>query len=140
VVRERREPASLAWVVLEAADDGDAAAAAIVADLGAALGRTALAAARRVGIEAGDAFGLALTGGVLRHGSSALRDRIVATVRAAAPRVDVRESAPEPVAGAVLLAFDTAGLSADATVRERIRMGLAAADLYDTHPARTGAR
>ncbi|MBA2719181.1 MAG: hypothetical protein H0U52_08095 [Chloroflexi bacterium] len=138
-VLDRREPAGLAWVVLEAADDGDAAAVAIVAQLGVDLGRTALAAARRVGIAEGVPFGLALTGGVLRHPGGGLRDAIVATVRAAAPRVVVLASAAEPVAGAVLLAFDAAGIASDVAVRERIRDGLAAADLYDTHPARVRA-
>lgn len=135
-VADRRDPAALAWIVLEAADAGDAAALAIVTQQGVELGRTALAAARRVGIEPADPFGLALTGGVLRHPGSGLRDAIVRTVVDGAPRVELLGPPPEPAAGALLLAFDAAGIAVDGPLLGRIRLGLEAVDLFDTHPAR----
>jgi N-acetylglucosamine kinase-like BadF-type ATPase len=135
-VADRRDPAALAWIVLEAADAGDPAAVAIVAGQGMELGRTALAAARRVGIGPSDAFGLALTGGVLRHSGAGLRDAIARTVLAGAPGAVLLGPAMEPAAGALLLAFDAAGIAVDAPILERIRTGLDAVDLFDTHPAR----
>jgi N-acetylglucosamine kinase-like BadF-type ATPase len=132
----RRDPATLAWVLLEAAAAGDPAATRIVAEHGAQLGQTALAAARRVGIDLATPFAVGLSGGVLRHPAPELREAIVATVLAGAPQAQVVGPAPEPVAGAVLLAFDAAGLPADGAVRDRIRDGLAATDLYETHPVR----
>ena len=135
-VPERRDPASLAWIVLEAADAGDAAAVTIVTEQGIELGRTALAAARRVGIGPADPFGLALAGGVLRHPGGRLRDAIVRTVFDGAPGVELLGQALEPAAGALLLAFDAAGIAVDAGVLERIQVGLEAVDLFDTHPSR----
>lgn len=135
-VADRRDPAALAWIVLEAADAGDAAAVAIVTQQGVELGRTALAATRRVGIEPADPFGLALAGGVLRHPGNGLRDAIVRTVLEGAPRVELLGPPPEPAAGALLLAFDAAGIAIDGPLLDRIRLGLEAVDLFDTHPAR----
>src|SRR4051812_43342854 len=87
----RRDPAVLAPVLLATADAGDPAAGAIVARHGAALGRMALAAARRVGIGSDDRFDLALAGGVLRAHRGSLRQAIIATVRAEAPAVRLVE-------------------------------------------------
>ena len=135
-VADRRDPAALAWIVLEAADAGDEAAVAIVTAQGVELGRTALAAARRVGIGPDDRFGLALAGGVLRHPGIGLRDAIVQTVVDGAPRVELLGPPPEPAAGALLLAFDAAGIAVDSALLARIRLGLDPVDLFDTHPAR----
>jgi N-acetylglucosamine kinase-like BadF-type ATPase len=135
-VTRRRDPALLTWVLLDAAEAGDATACAIVERQGRELGRTALAAAARVGIDPDAAFSLALAGGVLRHPGPGLREAIVSTVLAAAPRAHVLGPGLEPVAGALLLAFDAAGIKADDAVLERIAAGLAVADLYETHPER----
>lgn len=135
-VAQRLDPAELAWIVLEAADARDAAAATIVSQQGVELGRTALAAARRVGIEPADPFGLALAGGVLRHPGSGLREAIARTVLDGAPRVELLGPPPEPAAGALLLAFDAARIAVDGSVLDRIRLGLESVDLFDTHPAR----
>lgn len=131
-----RDPAILAWILLEAADAGDAAAASIVAVHGTSLGATALAAARKVGMDLAAPFPLALSGGVLRHRSHALRDAIVGTVRAGAPFVETVAPQGEPAAGALLLAFDAAGLPSGPDVRARIGDGLRSRDLFETHPVR----
>jgi N-acetylglucosamine kinase-like BadF-type ATPase len=135
-VTERREPGTLAWILLEAADEGDAEARSIVQRHGASLGATALAGARRVGINLAAPFPLALGGGVLRHPSRSLRDAIASTVRTAAPRVEAVEPELEPAAGALLLAFDAACLPTGADVRRRIAAGLASGSLFETRPTR----
>ncbi len=135
----RRDPGSLAWVLLETAEAGDPTATAIVSNQGEQLGRWALAAARRVGLGPSDPFGVALTGGVLRDAAPILREAIVRTVLAGAPGATIVESTPEPAAGALLLAFDAAGLPVDAAVLHRIESGIQASGLVDTHPLRRGS-
>jgi N-acetylglucosamine kinase-like BadF-type ATPase len=118
---DRRDPAVLAPVLLDTAAAADPAALAIVTAHGASLGRTAVAAARRVGIPLEHPFPLALTGGVMGHPSPLLPDAIAAAVRAAAPRVVVTRPDLEPAVGALLLAFDAAERPAGADVVDRIR-------------------
>jgi len=136
-VVDRRDPAVLAPVLLEVADAGDAAAVAIVERHGTALGRMAVAAARRVGIGPDDPFDLALAGGVLRGRRGRFRDAIVAAVVAAAPATRVVEPALEPAAGALLLAFDAAGFETGPDVVARVRDGLGV-ELFDTAPDASG--
>jgi N-acetylglucosamine kinase-like BadF-type ATPase len=135
----RRDPAVVAWILLEAADEGDAGARAVVERHGASLGATAVAAARRVGIDLRSPFPLALAGGVLRTGARCLRDAIEHAVRMAALEVQVVAPELEPAAGALLLAFDAAGLPAGPAVRARIADGLRSEGLFATHPRGLGA-
>jgi N-acetylglucosamine kinase-like BadF-type ATPase len=129
-----REPDALAALLLDAADAGDPTAVAIVRGHGAALGAYALAAARRVGIR-DEPFGLALTGGVFRHAGRELRDATVAAVRAGASLVEEVRPSLEPVAGALLLAFDVAGIEITSAIDERLRATLPAGALFETHRA-----
>ncbi|HET9614486.1 MAG TPA: BadF/BadG/BcrA/BcrD ATPase family protein [Candidatus Limnocylindrales bacterium] len=119
----RWDPAVLAPVLLGLADDGDPTAGAIVDRHGRALGAMALAAARQVGIGPDDPFDLALTGGVLRRHRGRLRAALLGEVERGARRVRVVEPAAEPVVGALLLAFDAAGIPTDAAIVDRIRAG-----------------
>jgi N-acetylglucosamine kinase-like BadF-type ATPase len=135
--RDLRDPGMVAWILLEEADAGDPAAAAIVAEHGASLGATALAAARTVRIDLGSAFRLALGGGVFREPARLLRDATVGAVRAQAPAVEVVKPELEPAAGALLLAFDTAGLATGPEVRARIARGGSSRELFQTHPTRS---
>jgi N-acetylglucosamine kinase-like BadF-type ATPase len=123
-VRDRRDPALLAPVLLDIAATGDTEALRIVTAHGASLGRTALAAARRVGIPLDGPFPLALTGGLLRHPSTLLPDAIAAEVRAGAAEVNVLRPRLEPVVGALLLAFDSAGLPVSPETIEALDAGL----------------
>jgi len=132
-----REPAILASTVLDAAEAGDPAAVAIVTEQGTALGRTALAAARRVAIE-DLAFPLALTGGVLRHRGTRLPDAIVAAVHAGAPGARLLRPRLEPVTGALLLAFDDARIAVKGAIEERLLRSLPPDTLFDTHPGPPG--
>jgi N-acetylglucosamine kinase-like BadF-type ATPase len=142
--RTRRGPARwteagiLAPLLLDAAEEGDRTAVAIVTAHGAALGTYALAAARRVDAVAGP-LGVALTGGVFRHPARLLRDSTFAAVRAGAPLAHEVVPSLEPVAGALLLAFDAAGIEVAGAVDERLRATLPAAALYETHPSAMAA-
>lgn len=126
---------TLAPLLLDAAEDGDPAAIAIVEEHGRALGLMAAAAARRVGIEDGASFDLALAGGLFRHGGSRLRDSVAAATRDRAPGVRVVVPELEPAVGALLLAFDAASLPTDGAVLDRMRATLPDAALYDTRLA-----
>lgn len=127
------EHAILASVLLDAAESGDPTAAAIVTRQGEALGRTALAAARRVGID-GLPFPLALCGGVMRHPGRTLSDALVAAVRVGAPGAWPLRPRLEPVVGALLLAFDAAGIPVPGPVEARLLATLPPDTLFDTHP------
>jgi N-acetylglucosamine kinase-like BadF-type ATPase len=132
-VRRWGEHATLASVLLDTAEAGDPAAAAIVARQGEALGRTALAAARRVGID-GLSFPLALCGGVMRHPGRTLPEAIVAAVLSGAPGARPLRPHLEPAVGALLLAFDDAGIAVPGAVEGRLLATLPPDTLFDTHP------
>jgi N-acetylglucosamine kinase-like BadF-type ATPase len=100
----------LAAVVLDEASRGDAVALRIVREHGRELGDYALAAARKVGMDLAEPFGLVLTGGVFRHEGRELRDAVVERVRNSAPKVEVASKCHSPVVGALRLAFREAGL------------------------------
>lgn len=109
----------LAPAVLEEAHRGDGAARRIVQELGAILGDYALVAARRVGI-ADTPFTLVLAGGVLRADAPLLAESIVERVRLASPEVHPVRSRFEPAVGALLVALEAAGASADAPLLEHL--------------------
>jgi N-acetylglucosamine kinase-like BadF-type ATPase len=132
------EPAILAPLLLDAAEDGDPTAASIVRQHGLELGTYALAAARRVGV-ANARLGVALTGGVFRHPGRLHREATIAAILAGAPLAHEVVPTLEPVAGALLLAFDAAGIEVAGLVEKRLRATLPAAGLYETHPAAVGA-
>ncbi len=104
--------AQLVRALLDEAENRDPTAYRIVTTHGAMLGDYALACARQVGIE-GTPFTLVLTGGVLRHPSRLLTDALVAQVRTTSPDVQIVNSRFEPAIGAVLLAFEAAGIAVD---------------------------
>lgn len=135
--RERHLVAGFTPAVMDAAERGDATATAIVREHGVALGETALAAARRVGIDDGR-FSLALAGGVLRHAGDALRETIVATVLADAPKATIVQPMLEPAAGALLLAFDAARIPVTDDIADRLRSTFPPAELFDTHRVAAG--
>ena len=99
----------LAPLVLDAADEGDPPARAIVAEKGRILGVQARASADRVALPLAGAR-VVLTGGVFTHPSARLADATMAELPGA---VAVRDGTP-PVAGALLLALDRLGVQVDA--------------------------
>jgi N-acetylglucosamine kinase-like BadF-type ATPase len=121
----------LARALLDEATAGDSAAVRLVEQHGSALGDYALVAARRVGIEHTQ-FTMVMAGGVLRHPSPVLRTALVERVRTAAPGVQPVMSRFEPVAGAVLLALEAAGVTIDAPLLDRMAASLPPAPLFAT--------
>ncbi|CAM3186870.1 ATPase BadF/BadG/BcrA/BcrD type domain-containing protein [Deinococcus saxicola] len=116
--RASRPLGRLARVLLDQAGAGDPASLRIVQKHGASLGDYALAAARKVGLE-GD-YLLTTSGGVMRHKSPVLREALLARVRQDHPQVRWQASPHEPVFGALLLALERAGVTADKTVFRRL--------------------
>ena len=121
----------LTRLLLDVAEQGDATARRLVLTHGSALGDYALAAARRVGIET-TPFHLVLTGGVLRHPSTLLREAIVAQVRMRSPQVRPVTSDFEPAIGALLLAFEWAGVTIEQQVLAQIKQTMPAAEFFAT--------
>lgn len=107
-----REFAGLAPLVLDAADQGDAAALAIITAIGAGLAAYARAAARQVGLDIGSAP-LVLTGGLFRHTSPLLIGGIAHDL--GLPLAALTISRQDPALGALLIAFDACGAAPDLT-------------------------
>jgi N-acetylglucosamine kinase-like BadF-type ATPase len=107
--RHRFEASLFAPAVVREAAHGDAVAREIVVDQGRQLGETGVAAARIVGL-AGSHYPLVLLGGVLRgEGAGLLRTEIASRIPDGVPA----ETRFEPAAGALLIAFDAAGIEPD---------------------------
>ena len=98
----------LAPAVLDEADAGDEVAAAIVANQGRILGDQTQACAERVGLAGGE-FPVVLAGGVFRHASRLLAETLMQRI----PGGRAVPAAHEPAVGALLFAFDRAGVKAD---------------------------
>jgi N-acetylglucosamine kinase-like BadF-type ATPase len=128
----RLEVGRLARVLLDAADAGDATATRIATAHGAALGDYALVAAHRVGLGA-RAFAVALSGGVMRHPSPALRDALEARVLAGMPLAQITVVRDlEPVAGAVLLALEGSGIRVTPEHRATLHATFPGSELFHT--------
>jgi N-acetylglucosamine kinase-like BadF-type ATPase len=115
--------ARLAPVLLDAGHEGDAAAVAIVRSSATLIAGYAAAAGRQVGW--GSGYPVVLTGGVLRHRCTDLVDGIADRL----PDCAVVRTAAEPVYGALLLAFDEAGIVPD---RDRLVATGPPADFFRT--------
>ena len=96
-------------MVLEEATAADPVAGEIVANHGRILGTQARACADAVGLLGNGRFPVVLTGGVFHNPSAVLSDAILANV----PEGDAVALPHAPVIGALLLAFDTAGIHPD---------------------------
>src|SRR2546421_2550691 len=99
-------------LLLDEAQAGDEITTRIVLWHGNMLGKYALAAARKVGIE-GTAFTLVLAGGVFRHPSQLLPDAIIDCVRTTSPLVRPTRCRFEPIVGVLFTALDAARLAID---------------------------
>ena len=119
VQRHPRRVDRLTPLLLDEALTGDSVAERIVREHGEKLGKYALAAARKVGIE-GTAFTLVLAGGVFRHPSQLLADSIVECVRATCPAVRPTRCRFEPVIGVLFSALEAAKIAVDDALLERL--------------------
>ena len=124
------EAGGAARLLLGEAQRGDEVAAEIVKRHAQALGDYAVIAAYKVGLNA-EAFPLILTGGVMRHLSSLLKDELTKHVCRDLPKATYRKSDFEPVGGALCIALDALGYHTP-TVREALRMTLPHAAFYTT--------
>lgn len=105
--------------ILDAAVEGDEAATSIVDDFANRSADYALTAAKKVGIDH-QPFYLVFSGGMCRHSSHLLENKIAARVRREFPNMTVVLSPFEPVIGALLLGFETRGIE----ITERIKANL----------------
>jgi N-acetylglucosamine kinase-like BadF-type ATPase len=115
--------ARAAAVLLDAAARGDAVARGIVRRHGALLAEYATAGARIVGLLGTD-FPIVLTGGVLTHHDTLLRDSIIESLAANTPEAEPIVATLPPAAGAALIALDRAGVETGAAHREALRSTL----------------
>ncbi|CAI6081596.1 N-acetylglucosamine kinase [Cohnella sp. JJ-181] len=107
--RDRQPPLSLAKLLFEAAEGGDAAARAILRRQGEELGKQASAIIRRLGM-ADETFDVVLAGSILTRGKGDfVHSEIRRAVAAAAPAASVAKLAVEPVVGALWMAFEADG-------------------------------
>lgn len=118
-------------LLLDAAQAGDSGATHIVQENGAMLGKYALAAARKVGIE-GTAFTLVLAGGVFRHPSQLLPDAIIETVRTTSPAVRPARCRFEPIIGVLFSALEAARVAVDDALLERLMPTIPGPALFKT--------
>lgn len=128
---ERGKLIGLSKVLFDTAVVGDATATRIAQEHGTSLGDYVLAAARQVGIERVP-FTLVLTGGVLRHPSRIMPEALIAQVQKTNPNVTPVYSVFEPAVGALLLAFEAAGIPTDEPLLERLTATLPASSLFAT--------
>lgn len=91
--------------VIQAAQEGDAAARAIVRRAGETIGKNAIAVAGRLGM-LDTAFDLIAAGGVFSSRSQLLYDSLIETIRTQAPQVNLIHWQAPPVVGALFLALD----------------------------------
>lgn len=126
-------PASFVPYVLDAAEGGDAVAAALVDAHAEAVARSGVAAAAQVGL--GDRARLVLAGGVLRHPSRRIASALVRHLRGVIPALEVIERPPEPVFGALGLALGSAGVPVDDALRHRLVTASLPAGLFRTRLA-----
>ena len=123
--------AKLARILLDEASNGDVAAQRIVQTHGAALGDYALAAARQVKIE-NSPFPLVLAGGVFRHSGRLLADALIERVRSVSPQAQPIFSRFEPVMGALLLAYESLGLTVNQSLLENLESSVPPSILFET--------
>jgi N-acetylmuramic acid 6-phosphate etherase len=100
---DRAALAALAPVVMQAAEDGDAVAEAIIREAAAELATAVAAAAGQ--LDLGSAFPVALAGGLLVS-SAGYRDRFLAALADRGLTADSVALVTEPAEGAVRLALD----------------------------------
>jgi N-acetylglucosamine kinase-like BadF-type ATPase len=128
----------LARLLLDEAEKGDMVACQLVSQHARALGDYAVVAARKVGFASqpvsqpiSQSFPLILTGGVMRHSSSLLKDALLARVHEHFPEAKLQNPDFEPVGGAVCVALDALDCHHTSS-RNRLRETLPEDSFYTT--------
>jgi N-acetylglucosamine kinase-like BadF-type ATPase len=122
----------LTSILLDEAQADDSVARRIVQEHGWTLGKYALVAARRVGIE-GTAFPLVLAGGVFRHPSSLLSEAIIESVRTTSPAVRPTRYRFEPIIGVLFSALEIAQVAINDALLEKVTTTIPGESLFMTH-------
>ncbi len=132
--RHKRNVGQLAKILLDEAAAGDATARRIALDHGAALGDYAITAARKVGLltDPRAEFALVTAGGVMRHPSRLMAQALLARMQQVAPGARLVQCPLEPVAGAVLLAFEQSGAVVTENVWDNLGSSLPDETLFQT--------
>jgi glucosamine kinase len=115
----RKEIAALGPLVIEAADEGDTTALALIRRGCAELADCALAVAEKLGFAETDCE-LALTGGTFRAGATVI-DPLREAVTERVPRCRVLLAECPPVIGACLLALELVGIRLEPATLEALR-------------------
>lgn len=111
----------LAPLVFQAAANGDIVAHDILSGFGRDLGVAARVAAFRLGFGPDDSFRLVLGGSVLQKAiDQTFRNALVQEVSSMYPEVKVHTLVEPPLAGALVYAFDAAGVGVAPAVRTKI--------------------
>ncbi|MEP7060218.1 MAG: BadF/BadG/BcrA/BcrD ATPase family protein [Actinomycetota bacterium] len=134
VSREQDDLPYVARAVMDVAESGDPVARMIIDHAAAELGGNANLVARHLGLEATD-YELVLAGGLFRSATNILIEPLISTVRTLSPDVRVIPLVKPPVVGAVLMAFELAGLPVEGAAADLIFSGLDEA-LLTTPPER----
>lgn len=122
--RGRIDTSVFARDVVRAAEDGDDAARAILAEAGRALGDTAAHVVRRLKMS-DETFDLVLAGGMFRAGSAPLQQAFEDAVLPYAPSARFCRLGEPPVTGAALLALELSGETPAPDVRTRLADAIA---------------
>ena len=129
--RAAQRVGQLARILLNEAAGGDITAQRIVSQHGRLLGDYAVIAARKVGLL--DApFALVTAGGVMRHPSKLMANALLARVLEVAPSAELIDCPLEPVAGAIFLALEAAGIAVTHATRDTLMRSLPDATLFHT--------
>ncbi len=112
---------ALSPVVVQAAEEGDAPARAIVERAGTSLGRAAGLVARKLHME-DSSFEVVLAGGVLRAGSRTLLGPLERELHRSAPSAVIVRLEVPPVVGAVLRALERLGQSPSGAIHLRLSL------------------
>ncbi|WP_349898532.1 N-acetylglucosamine kinase [Parafrigoribacterium soli] len=114
--------ATLAPLVLAAADRGDTAGLLLLERQAEEIVAIAVAAIRRLGLE-NTALPVVLGGGVLATGHEKLIDDVTALLAERAPLATIELVRSRPIIGAALLGLESVGANADALERARQQLG-----------------
>ena len=123
--------ATLCPLVFEAANRGDTVAAEILVEHGEILAEYATAAINRFDM-AQETFDLVLAGSVFKGEGPLLIDTVIQRVHQVAPHVNVVRADLEPAVGAVLLAYDTLGISVSDRIMDTLFETLPDPGLFNT--------
>ena len=115
-----RDPATFAPTVMQLAGDGDYAAQEIIRAAATLLADNALAVINQLDMHTHE-FDVVLAGGVATNATPDFYQVMSEYIHTEAPHVQLVRLQDKPVLGALLLAFDSLGMSIDAGALQRLR-------------------